>query len=304
MFKKLLPLMAALTVSLLTAAPAMASSLTNVWPEQVAPGATEVFTFAIRNDLADGFHLDNIIIHQAAGLGPLFASSVPAPNSGYSTSEYRYGASTTAAMLNVAAGGVYVVKITASTTGTGLGTGNWHISEVGWARHTDGTIDTGDNRVKDNYSTTPLLAGTYGLTVTTLPVNPPQPLSSLPDSSQSDSINATGITDPSTVHGWLLAGPLDSLLVLPISLTSEIIDSDVGLDESSAPTFTLLGYTGTLPTGTGDGSIWAGMGDTFTALVSAAMVFFILLVWIKSLFHRLQRASSMDTHPDDTWGVL
>jgi len=112
-------------------------------------------------------------------------------------------------------------------------------------------------------------------------------------------LNNTGISNPTAIVGLFPPGPIDSLITLPITLLTQILSAAGG--SVVLPTANVLGATMTFPTSAG---IYAFLGTTATTFVSVGLTFFILFPWLKSVYGRLQRATSLESHHDDTWGVL
>jgi len=135
--------------------------------------------------------------------------------------------------------------------------------------------------------------------VTNTPNPMQQPLDWGRDNAYANGLNNSGISSPTAISGLFPPGPLDSLLILPVTLTTQILSAAGGM--VVRPTTSVFGTTMTFPTST---AIYGVIGSTATALISAALSFMLLYPWLKSLYHRLQRATSLKSHADDTWGVL
>lgn len=141
--------------------------------------------------------------------------------------------------------------------------------------------------------------GNTTLKITNTPNPMQQPLDWGRDNPYATGLNGTGISNPTAITGLFPPGPLDSLLTLPITLTTQIVSAAGGT--VVRPTTTVLGQSMTFPTSAG---IYGVIGSTATALLSAGLSFFLLFGWLKSIYQRVQRATSLETHHNDTWGVL
>ena len=134
--------------------------------------------------------------------------------------------------------------------------------------------------------------------------NNPQPLGHPldwnADNAYSNGLNGSGLTDASRIRGLFPAGPVDSLLILPLTLGNIILQS-TNPSTVQIPTMPLFGKTISYPQGQ---LIYQNLGTSVTVLISTSLSFFILLVWSKSLYARLQRATELNSHPNDTWGLL
>jgi len=246
--------------------------------------------------LGQPFKIDQVAIYPPAGSSVLMTSTNISPvalcsGNANTTTQKTWGCFSPSHELN---SDNWSVTITA-TTGATLSSSDWRVEVCGWS-------STGTAYCAQPSGGVGPTTGSKLLTVTNYPAPTPPDSNYQYDGPISGSVSGTGLDNPTLVRGFLQAGPIDSLLSLPITLLSDIVSStDLGLTHSFAPTFTLFGYTGT---------VWAGhdmydaLGDTFTNLVSGALVFFIMLAWVKSLYARLQRATSLDTEESDTWGVL
>lgn len=135
--------------------------------------------------------------------------------------------------------------------------------------------------------------------VTNTPNPMQQPLDWGRDNPYASGLKGTGIASPTAISGLFPPGPLDSLIILPITLTNQILTAAGGT--VVRPTTTVLGHTMTFPTPAG---IYGVIGTTATTMISTALSFFLLLPWLKSIYARVQRATSLDSHHNDTWGVL
>lgn len=141
--------------------------------------------------------------------------------------------------------------------------------------------------------------GNTSLKITNTPNPQQQPLDFGRDNPYATGLNQTGIANPTAITGLFPPGPLDSLIVLPITLANQILSAAGGT--VVRPTTNVLGTTMTFPTSAG---IYGVIGTTGTALISTGLAFFLLLPWLKSIYARVQRATSLESHHNDTWGVL
>lgn len=138
---------------------------------------------------------------------------------------------------------------------------------------------------------------TFKITNTPNPMQ--QPLDWGRDNPYATGLKGTGIANPTAIVGLFPPGPIDSLITLPITLLTQILSAAGGT--VVLPTTNVLGHTMTFPTSAG---IYGVIGTTATTLISAGLTFFLLFPWLKSIYGRLQRATSLESHHDDTWGVL
>lgn len=117
----------------------------------------------------------------------------------------------------------------------------------------------------------------------------------------SDEQPSSDISSLGNVQGLLPPGPVDSLLNIPFDFLSIVISSMGNVCVPLTGDF-IFGSTLTIPC----------FGDTFYDNVPAGlMVFlnvipsiFILIPYFKHLYKKIDRAVSMNSNSDDTWGVL
>lgn len=121
--------------------------------------------------------------------------------------------------------------------------------------------------------------------------------SSTPDAS--DIANADSL--PSV--GLLPAGPIDSLLLLPLNIMNSITSS---LGGSCSPIVAPLpfsdGQSLTFPC-FGD-TIYSGDFSIMATLVGSVASAFILYEYFKHLYKKVDRATSLETSDEDEWGIL
>jgi hypothetical protein len=141
--------------------------------------------------------------------------------------------------------------------------------------------------------------GNTTLKITNTPNPMQQPLDWGRDNPYATGLNNTQIASPTAISGLFPPGPIDSLLTLPITLMNQILTAASG--SVTLPTTTVFGRTMTFPTSAG---IYGVIGTTGTGLMSAGLTFFLLFPWLKSIYGRLQRATSLESHHNDTWGAL
>lgn len=275
-----------LVIGGLALAPALAFA-SSVYPQEALPSTTQTYHFIF----SFSQKVDSITVTQPDSTDITFVSATPdlaaALSSPYSTAQFGSYASP---ILSTS----FEAYITA-TTGTIIDSSEWRITAYAWHRNSDGTPD--GSGLFDTIPVTGLTARITNSPVNTTP--PPAPPTS---SSTGDAINGTGITDVPTIKGWLPQGPVDAIITLPIDLLNEII-SVAGLTDiyANTPTITLFGYSHKLSPAS---DIYDGLGAGFSTALSGIASFILLYVWLKSLFHRLQRATSLQSHAEDTWGVL
>jgi len=141
--------------------------------------------------------------------------------------------------------------------------------------------------------------GNKTLTITNTPNPTQQPLNWGISDKYGNAITASGITDPTKITGWLPAGPVDTIILLPINLLTKIIAAAGGI--CVAPTFHFMGYSGSPSCGS---SFWTALGTSVSVPATALFTFALLYYWFKSIYMRIERATSFQTTPDDSWGIL
>lgn len=175
-----------------------------------------------------------------------------------------------------------------TSNSTHTNTSTWAVDAYTW--------DINGN-VTQHYNPT----GNLLMTVTNSPIASKKPINFGLANEYTQGLSGSGITDPSSIEGLFPPGPIDSMLVLPINIATAILTSASNPGAYVAPNVNFFGYNLNFPSGQ---LIWHGLGGTVTFIASSAMEFFILYTWLTSLYFRLQRATMLDTHPNDTWGVL
>jgi len=267
----------------------------SITPAQVYPSHSDVYQITLRNNSTS--YIDTLSIAPPSGF------TMTATDQPYILSGGRWYYGVYPDVLDIAPGESYTVHITATSSAT-LGALSWQFSFFGYARTgTPPVPNTGSPTATLHHTTGAAVGGSYTNTVSNSPVNPVTPtLPPTPTETESE-ISGTGIDSPTTVTGWLPAGPIDSLLVLPFTLMEGVYVANAAASGSYSygPTLSFLGATKTLPNGQ---TLYDNMGSVLTGVISGGLCFFILLFWLKSVYARLQRATQLDSHHDDTWGVL
>jgi len=277
-----------LTVGALSLIPGFALASSSVYPQEAAPSTTQTFHFVL--DFPQD--VDSIVVTQPASTGITYTHVTPAPASALSSPYQDTQWGSYASPLLVGSFDGYIT----ATTGTTLDSSAWRITAYAW--HRDPVTHAPDGSgLFDTFTITTLTAR-----ITNSPVNvtpPPEPPTS---TATGDAINGSGITDIPTINGWLPPGPIDAILTLPIDLINEII-SVASLTDiyANTPTISFLGYSHKLGPAS---DLYDVLGTGFSTALSGICSFILLYVWVKSLFHRLHRATSLQTHPDDVWGAL
>lgn len=113
-----------------------------------------------------------------------------------------------------------------------------------------------------------------------------------------DSDASIDVSGMSGITGIFPAGPLDSLLSLPLTLINILIDSSSG---SCSPfTFTFVfNETFTLPC---FDSFWSQVPQSLLLFLSDVPAVYIFIKWAKSIYKRVERATSFESSVDDEWG--
>lgn len=119
---------------------------------------------------------------------------------------------------------------------------------------------------------------------------------------QMDNSNVTtsdvDVSQMSGVQGILPAGPVDSLLSLPLTLINLLISGTSG---SCTPfTFTFVfDETFTLPC---FDTFWNQVPSSMLLFLSDLPAVYIFIKWAKSIYSRVERAVSFESSVDDEWG--
>lgn len=116
----------------------------------------------------------------------------------------------------------------------------------------------------------------------------------LTDDSDAD-IDVSGM---SGITGILPAGPVDSLLSLPLTLINILIDSSSG---SCTPfTFTFVfDEQFSLPC---FDSFWSQVPAQLLLFISDVPAVYLFVLWAKSVYKRVEKAMTFETSIDDEWG--
>ena len=106
------------------------------------------------------------------------------------------------------------------------------------------------------------------------------------------------VSQMSGVQGILPAGPVDSLLSLPLTLINLLISGTSG---SCTPfTFTFVfDETFTLPC---FDTFWSQVPSSMMIFLSDLPAVYIFIKWAKSIYSRVERAVSFESSVDDEWG--
>lgn len=126
-----------------------------------------------------------------------------------------------------------------------------------------------------------------------------------------DQINSTlnDTTPPSSdisslgnVQGLLPPGPVDSLLNIPAQFLSVVVSSVGGECKPLSGTWV---YDQSLTFPCFDQIIWDDFeDDTLLKFLELIPCGFILILYFKHLYKKVERATSMNTNTDDEWGVI
>lgn len=265
-----------------------------VSPDQISPGQQTNLTVEIKNTTPHV--IDSITLTLANDSMHLLQATAKINNgadiaySYYdSNNEDRFDFGAFSGKLNLKTGDTFIATIGVNVLAIGTPpttVGAWNIHMYHW--------DLGGNLTNDDQP-----IGNTPFVVTNDPHPSPRPLNFGTDNQYSKGLNGTGITDPSLVQGLFPPGPIDSLILLPVNVMQEMVSAANG--GYLAPTTSFFGRTITYPNGQ---AFYNGLGSTVTFLISSGLSFIITFVWLKSLYMRLQRATMVDSHPNDTWGLL
>lgn len=122
---------------------------------------------------------------------------------------------------------------------------------------------------------------------------------STPDSSDianSDSVPGVGL---------LPDGPLDSLLLLPVNLLNSIIRSLGGTcSPISIPLPDYVGSSEKMTFPCMDSIIYSGKFAPLATVIGSVASGFILFYYLKHLYKKVDRATSLETTDEDEWGIL
>lgn len=268
-------------------------------PDQVAPSQIIDVSFEIKNNSPRVVHVVSL-----QGVGHILTGT--ATINGTDTGGYSYYDSNTESRIDF---GSFTNKLNLAKDATLMVTLHMNIGAI---------VDSNGNAVTDatltnmhtwaikmytfdnyggNAESDP--TGNLDFLVTNTPHPSAKPLNFGVTNAYSNALTGAGLGSPTGIQGLFPAGPVDSIIVLPVTVLTQIFASANGA--VITPSTTFFGRTINFTSGQ---AIWQGLGSTVTTLVSSGLAFFILLEWLRSLYHRLQRASSLDTHSDDTWGVL
>lgn len=164
--------------------------------------------------------------------------------------------------------------------------GQWVITSYRWSNNGN-TVTT--------YSPT----GNKTTTITDTPNPTQQPLNWGIKNTYSEGLTKSGLGDPLIVEGLLPPGPIDSIIVLPVTLAQQLLSVMNG--SYVAPTITLYGASQTLPNGS---LMYNALGTVFTGLATTAASLALLLPWLRSIYVRLQNATSLESDHNEAWGRL
>ena len=125
--------------------------------------------------------------------------------------------------------------------------------------------------------------------------------SSIQSQTQDQQDNSDANVDVSNmggINGLLPAGPVDSLLSLPLTLINLLISGTSG---SCSPfTFTFVfGEQFTLPC---FDTFWNQVPSSLLIFISDLPAVYIFIQWSKSIYKRVERAVSFESSVDDEWG--
>ncbi len=106
-----------------------------------------------------------------------------------------------------------------------------------------------------------------------------------------------------TVTGLFPEGPVDSLLTIPFKFLSVIVSS---LSGSCVPFTCNFVYDTTLTLPCFDSVLWnsSNVDSNLLNYLSLIPSAFILIIYFKHLYKKVERATSMETTTDDEWGCV
>ena len=113
-----------------------------------------------------------------------------------------------------------------------------------------------------------------------------------------DSDPSIDVSGMSGITGILPAGPLDSLLSLPLTLINILIDSSSGACSPFTFTF-VFNETFTLPC---FDTFWNQVPSSLMLFLSDVPAVYIFIMWAKSIYKRVEKATSFKSSIDDAWG--
>lgn len=109
------------------------------------------------------------------------------------------------------------------------------------------------------------------------------------------SVDVSGMTG---ITGLLPAGPLDSLLSIPITILNIFIDSSSGACTPFTFTF-VFNEEFTLPC---FDVFWNQVPNSLLLFMSDLPAVILFVLWAKSIYKRVERATSFESSVDDEWG--
>lgn len=275
-----------------------------VYPDEVNPNIQSSFNFKVKNVTSSStyhsiyFGTPNVTNNfQITGVSAIREDGTPFLNgSQYSNTYAQVGTfqnklnlapgETIDVFVNVNVGCINLTPGVCSTDPLAEQIGHWTSNYYEW--NSNGTL-------KSNFSAT----GNTHLKVTNYANPRQQPLDWALDNEYSRGLNDSGLSDPSLIQGLFPPGPVDSIVVLPLNILTQILNASQGA--VTTPTLDLFGKTMTFPSGQ---LFYNQMGGVVTTLITAGMSFFMLYFWLKNLYFRLHRATSLRSGADDAWGIL
>lgn len=106
------------------------------------------------------------------------------------------------------------------------------------------------------------------------------------------------VSGMSGVTGLLPAGPLDSLLALPVNLLTILVNSTSGSCQPFTFTF-VFDSEWTLPC---FDTFWNQVPSSLLLFMSDLPAVYIFIKWAKSIYSRVERAVSFESSVEDEWG--
>lgn len=116
-----------------------------------------------------------------------------------------------------------------------------------------------------------------------------------------DTAPNSDISSLGTVEGLLPAGPVDSLLNIPLMFLSVITSS---LGGQCVPLEGNFVFNSTLSIPCFGDSFYNNVPNTLMSFINLIPSAFILIMYFKHLYKKVDRAVSMESNADDEWGVI
>lgn len=128
-----------------------------------------------------------------------------------------------------------------------------------------------------------------------------QEISETNDFLKDDTPPSSDISSLGNVTGLLPPGPLDSLLNLPFQFLSIVVSS---LGDICVPLEMDFVYDSKLTLPCLSSTIYDNMPSGLMVFVNLIPTTFLLIVYFKHLYKKVERATSLETNSDDEWGCI